>query len=107
MYEKLRQKFSTAVEVLKFMYGKYPISAISRDALSVGVTIAQLYSVTVAGKFLDATAEIFSNWTTFTWSEYFLTDSFYYLALTLTLWMIAQIGTQLREYFYTRIYEQS
>jgi ATP-binding cassette subfamily B protein len=107
MYEKLRRKISTTVEVLKFMYGKYPISAISRDALSAGVTIAQLYAVTISGKFIDATAEIFSNWNSFSWEEYFLTDSFYYLAVTLILWMVAQIGTQLSDYFYTRIYEQS
>jgi hypothetical protein len=76
MYEKLRRKISTTVEVYKIMYGKYPISAISRDALSAGVTIALLYAVTISGKFIDATAEIFSNWNSFSWEEYFLTVPF-------------------------------
>ena len=107
MYKKLLKKIATTIKVMKFMYGKYPISAISRDALSVGITIAQIYAVTISGRFLDATVEIFSTWDTFAIQDYFLTDSFYYLVITLLLWMIAQVGSQLREYFYTRIYEQS
>lgn len=107
MHKKLLRKISTVIEVMKFIYGKYPVSAISRDALGIGVTIAQLVSVTMSGKFLDATAKIFDSWTSFDIKTYIATDSFYYLVLILLLWMIAQIGTQLRDYFYTRIYEQS
>lgn len=83
------------------------MSAISRDILNIGVTIADIYAVAVGGKFLDATADIFTNWDTFSLSNYFISDSFYYLSIVLLLWMISQVGGQLRSYFYTRIYEQT
>jgi len=107
MYKKLLKKIATIIKVIKFIYSRYPISAISRDALNIGITIGEIVAVAVSGKFLDATADIFSNWTSFDLSNYFITDSFYYLAITLLLWMIVQVGTQLRDYFYTRVYEQS
>lgn len=107
MYKKLLKKISTMVKVMKFMYKRYPISAISRDALNIGITIAEIYAVTVSGKFLDATAYIFTNWESFNIKNYFISDSFYYLCITLLLWMIVQVGNQLREYFFTRIYEQT
>ena len=107
MYKKLLKKIATTIKVIKFIYSRYPISAISRDALNIGITIAEIVAVGVAGKFLDATADIFSNWTTFDLANYFVTDSFYYLAITLLLWMIIQVGNQLRDYFYTRVYEQA
>lgn len=107
MYKKLLRKITTMLKVMKFMYKRYPISAISRDALSVGITIAEIYAVAVSGKFLDATAEIFTNWSSFSIENYFISDSFYYLCITLLLWMIVQVGNQLREYFFTRIYEQT
>jgi ATP-binding cassette subfamily B protein len=107
MYKKLLKKISTMIKVMKFMYKRYPISAISRDTLNIGITIAEIYAVAVSGKFLDATAEIFTNWTSFDLGNYFISDSFYYLCLTLLLWMIALVGNQLRAYFYTRIYEQT
>jgi len=107
MYKKLLKKIATTIKVIKFIYSRYPISAISRDALNIGITIAEIIAVGISGKFLDATADIFTNWTSFDLSNYFITDSFYYLIITLLLWMIVQVGTQLRNYFYTRVYEQS
>ncbi len=107
MFKKLLKKIFTTAKVMGFMYKRYPMSAISRDALNIGVTIADIYVVLIAGKFLDATADIFTNWTSFNLSNYFISDSFYYLSIVLLLWMISQVGGQLRSYFYTRIYEQT
>ena len=107
MYKKLLKRISTTIKVLKFIYKRYPISAISRDTLNIGLTIAEIYAVAISGKFLDATADIFLNWEVFSFQKYFITDSFYYLLIILLLWMIVEVANQLRVYFYTRIYEQS
>jgi len=107
MYKKLLKRISTTIKVLKFIYKRYPISAISRDTLNIGLTIAEIYAVAISGKFLDATADIFLNWEVFSFQKYFITDSFYYLSIILFLWMIVEVAKQLRVYFYTRIYEQS
>ncbi len=107
MYKKLLRKISSTIKVMGFMYKRYPMSSISRDALNIGTTVADIYVVLVGGKFLDATAQIFTEWDTFSLSRYFISDSFYYLSIILILWMISQVGGRLRDYFYTRIYEQT
>ena len=103
--QKFKTKIKTLFQVLGFVYKRYTLQAVLRDVFFVIVTASQIYSISMLGKFIDATAEILANWSSFDLSEYLATESFYYLAVVLILWMIVQVSSLARDYFYTYIYE--
>ncbi len=105
--QDLRREFSTLKKVLKFIYGNYTIVAVFRDFLFLISTAAEIYSITVFGKFIDATTKILLEWETFNFAEYLSTDSFKTLGLVLLLWIVTQVCKQIREYLYTVIYEKA
>lgn len=104
--QDLKGKFSTLKKVLGFIYGNYTIVAVFRDFLFLISTAAEIYGITVFGKFIDATTTILLEWETFDFRHYLATDSFKYLGLVLLLWIITQVCKQIREYLYTVIYEK-
>lgn len=104
--EKLSKKFSTLKKVLSFVYGKYTIVAVSRDLLFILSTAAEIYGITILGKFIDATTQILLNWETFDFRQFLSTDSFKFLAIIFLLWGVKHICTQIRAYLYTVIYEK-
>lgn len=105
--QKIKEKFLTLSKLLKFVYSKYTIPAILRDILFIISTSAEIYGITVLGKFIDETTQILLNWKEFDLNMYFGTKSFLYLSLILTLWIVVHICTVFREYFFQVIYEKS
>ena len=105
--QDLKRKFSTLRKVLGFIYGNYTIVAVFRDFLFLVSTAAEIYGITVFGKFIDATTEIIVEWQNFDLRRYFSTPSFKYLALVLLLWIVVQVCKQIRAYLYTVIYEKT
>lgn len=105
-FEKFGKKFVTLKKVLLFVYTRYPIVAISRDILCVVSTFSEILSIAVLGKFIDSTMQILMDWKIFDLSKYVSSESFLYLALILALWIVSQICTQARAYFYDVIYEK-
>ncbi|MHC1716543.1 MAG: ATP-binding cassette domain-containing protein [Candidatus Dojkabacteria bacterium] len=103
---KFKEKYSTLKNVLKFVYGRYTGAAITRDILFAISTFAEIYGITVLGKFIDATTEILLNWSEFNLTEYFASESFLYLSLILVLWIVVLICSQARAYLYTVISEK-
>ncbi len=104
---KLKQKISTLTKLLKFIYLNYTAPAILRDILFVCSTAAEIYGITILGRFIDETTQILLNWKDFDLERYFRTESFFYLSIILILWLITKICTQLREFLYHVIYENS
>lgn len=105
--QDLKGKFSTLKKVLWFIYGNYTIVAVFRDFLFLISTAAEIYSITVFGKFIDVTTSVLLEWESFDLRQYISSDSFKYLALILLLWIVTQTCTQIREYLYTVIYEKT
>jgi ABC-type multidrug transport system fused ATPase/permease subunit len=103
--EKVKRKAKTLFQVLSFVYSRFTWQAILRDILFVISTASDIYSISILGKFIDATADILLLFDTFQLSEYVSSESFFYLATILVLWMISQICNQGRLYLYTVIYE--
>lgn len=104
--QKFSKKFSTLRKVLSFVYGKHAIIAVFRDFLFIVSTAAEIYSITVLGKFIDSTTQILINWDSFNLKDYITTDSFKFLILIFLLWTIVQVCSQIRSYLYTTIYEK-
>ena len=104
--QKIQRKIKTLFQVLKFVYGRYTKLAIFRDLFFIVCTAAQIYSISMLGKFIDETADILLNWDSFDLGTYLATDSFYYLVIVLILWMLLQIGNVARMYLYNVIYEK-
>jgi ABC-type multidrug transport system fused ATPase/permease subunit len=101
MKEKLKKKFRTLIKVVKFFYGRYTTWTLLRDVLFVMITVAEMFNISVMGKFIDTTATILrSGVTEFNILEYIKTDSFFYLMMYLLLWVVINIGNKVRSNIY-------
>ncbi|HVX92889.1 MAG TPA: ABC transporter ATP-binding protein [Candidatus Dojkabacteria bacterium] len=101
--KKYSRKFRILFKIIRYIYSLNPFNAISRDFLFIVSIGLQMYVITVGGQFIDATADILKNWNTFSLQSYFVTDSFYFLALGLSLWLIVMLIGNLRGHLYDRI----
>lgn len=92
----IQDKVKTLWQVIKFFYGRYTKDVLTRDGLFVIVTIAEMTGITIAGKFLDATVVIIRDFNGFDINQYIASDSFFYLCISLVLWIFVSIGTKIR-----------
>jgi len=104
--QKYKQKLITLFNVLKFIYGRYTVPAVARDILFVIGTAAEVYSITIVGKFIDEVAKILLDWSQFDISQFFQTQAFFHLVTIFVLWSILQACNQAKQHFYIVIYEK-
>jgi ABC-type multidrug transport system fused ATPase/permease subunit len=103
--QKLKEKISDLGKVLKFIYSRYTLPAVLRDILFIISTFAEIYGITILGKFIDETTQILLNWQEFDLRMYFGTESFLYLSLILVLWIVVKICSESRIFLYHVIFE--
>ncbi len=101
--KKYSRKFKILLKVIKYIYSLNPVTTISRDFLFIVSIGLQMYVITVGGQFIDATADILKTWNTFSIQTYFVTDSFYFLALGLALMLVIMLIGNLRGHLFDRI----
>jgi ABC-type multidrug transport system fused ATPase/permease subunit len=107
MNQRIRKKLQILKKVVKFFYGRYTYWVLLRDILFLIITIAEMYSISVMGKFIDTTASLLqSNTGTFDLLNYITSDSFFYLMMSLLLWIILNIGNKVRNNIYENIYDK-
>lgn len=104
--QKGKGKFRTFLNVIKFVYGRYPSTAITRDILSVISTLATVYSITVLGRFIDEVAQILLDWKSFNLFDFYSSQAFTNLLLIFALWAVIQAINQINSHFYDIIYER-
>jgi len=104
--QKFKQKVAVLQKTLKFIYSQYTVPAILRDSFFIISTAAEIYGITVLGKFIDETTGILLNWSEFDLKTYLVTDSFFYLLLILLLWVVVQVCGQIRVYLFEIINEK-
>ncbi len=104
--QKYKKKLITLLNVLKFIYGRYTLTAITRDILFVIGTATEVYTITIVGKFIDEVAAILLNWENFDLSQFFQTQAFLHLVTILILWSIFQACNQAKQHLYNVIYEK-
>ncbi|PKN02506.1 hypothetical protein CVU76_00485 [Candidatus Dojkabacteria bacterium HGW-Dojkabacteria-1] len=93
----IQEKIKTLWHVVIFFYGRYTKEVVLRDLIFVGVIVAEMIGITIAGKFLDATLEVIRASTgEFDIQEYLATDSFYFLAISLLLLIVVIVGRNIR-----------
>ena len=90
-------------QVIKFFYGRYTKEVLIRDVLFVVVTISEMVGITIAGKFLDATVKVIQESNGFSIDEYIATESFFFLCISLLLWIFVAIGNKVRIYLSNNI----
>lgn len=105
--QKYKKKAATLFNVLKFIYGRYTGAALTRDILFTVSTFAQVYSITIVGKFIDEIAKILLDWNSFNLSTFFGTQAFANLVLIFILWSVVQACTQMKQHLYDVIYERT
>lgn len=100
----IQEKLKTLWYIVTFFYGRYSKEVVLRDFVFVIVVVAEMVGITVAGKFLDATLEVIRTSTgAFSIYEYIATDSFYYLCISLLLWIFVSAGNKVRTYLSNNI----
>ena len=104
--QKYKKKLTTLLNVLKFIYGRYTTVAVARDILFVVGTASEVYSITIAGKFIDEVSKILLNWNQFDMSQFLETQAFFHLVTILVLWSIIQSCNQAKMHLYNVIYEK-
>jgi len=104
--QKYRKKLTTLWNVLKFVYGRYTLTVVTRDILFVIGTFSEVYSITILGKFIDEVAKILLNWSSFSLDQFWSSNAFTYIAMIFVLWSIQQACNQARMHLYTVVYEK-
>lgn len=100
----IQDKVKTLWKVVTFFYGRYTKEVVIRDLIFIGVIVAEMTGITIAGKFLDATLTVIRESTgEFDIQQYLATDSFYLLSISLLLLIIVVIGRNLRVYIAANI----
>lgn len=103
----IQEKLKTLWYVISFFYGKYPKEVVLRDLLFIMVIVAEMTGITIAGKFLDATLEVIkASVGTFDIYKYIATDSFFYLCISLLLWIFVSVGNNVRTYLSNNIVDK-
>jgi len=98
MFQRYIEKLKVLFRVLKMVYTLRPLHAIVRDIAFLVSVALEMYTIKLGGQFIDATSKILSDWRSFNVVEYFYSDSFYYLILSLGFWMIVTSLGRLRDY---------
>jgi ABC-type multidrug transport system fused ATPase/permease subunit len=106
MPKPFKEKITTLKDVLKFFYGRYTFWVVLRDILFLIITVGEMYNIKVMGDFLDGTAELLLNMNEFSFKEYFFTDSFFFLIMSLILWIAISVGNKVRANIYENMYEK-
>lgn len=104
--QNYKKKILTLLNVLKFIYGRYTVTAVTRDILFVIGTASEVYSITIVGKFIDEVAKILLDWNQFDLSQFFQTQAFLHLVTILVMWSILQACNQGKMHLYNVIYEK-
>ncbi len=81
-----------------YYYSIKPWMVVVKESAYIIRTILTIYSITVAGHFIDGTVYILNDWDSFTFREYMVTDSFFYLLLGLILFSFSMLLTKLAMY---------
>ncbi|WKZ31483.1 MAG: ABC transporter ATP-binding protein [Candidatus Dojkabacteria bacterium] len=100
---KIRRTFHTIFKTVSYVYKKAPASALTRDTAFLIITILELYLIRVGGQFIDATADVLHSWESFDITQYFFTDSFYFLMIGLAIWIVVKGLNNLRVWLLDRI----
>ncbi|MCC7289692.1 ABC transporter ATP-binding protein [bacterium] len=98
-------KLRVLTRTLKFVYDGRKWSVLSRELLLIVGVFIDLYSITLWGKFIDTTGEFFLTGTKFILKDYFISDSFFYLALATGCWLLSFSIIRLRNFLAEDIHQ--
>jgi len=101
MNKRIKEKLKTLREVVAFFYGRYTIWVVLRDILFIAITVAEMYNIKVMGNFLDSMSVLLETGVEeFHIQEFVPTDAFFFLMMTLLLWIVINIGNKVRANIY-------
>lgn len=84
-----KTKLKILLDTLSFVYSSNPASVLIREFLLLVTVFLNIYSITVWGRFLDATEQYLTKTTTFNIASFFTSESFYFLALGTGLYLLS------------------
>jgi ABC-type multidrug transport system fused ATPase/permease subunit len=91
-------RLNLLVRTTKYYYSISPFLAVTKEVSQIASTLIGIYSIFVAGKFIDGTVSVLTDWQSFSLKDYFVTDSFHYLILGLILWCFISLFHKLVGY---------
>lgn len=108
---KLLKRYGKKLKILqrtiKLVYKQSPKAAPMRDLLFILITGLEMYQIKLGGQFIDETIKLLDKWDTFSFIEYFQTESFYIFAISLAVWMLNSAFGKTRNYLKDLIKENT
>ena len=93
-----KEKIKAVIKSLAYVYKVAVKEAVLREIVAIGKVFLDLYAVTLGGLFLDGTYDFIKNSESFSLREFYISDSFWYLALMLIVWILTQICSKSDNY---------
>lgn len=100
----MNTRFKNLTKAILIIYKNTPKEALLRDFFSYINLFAEMFSISVAGKFLDEVVTILSQWEKFDITEFFYSRAFWYFSLELFLWIITLLTSNMKVYLRDKIY---
>ncbi len=96
-----KQTFKNLKKAIIYIYKLKPIVTISYTLLYILVPLVEMISITINGKFLDSVAKLIQQKTEFTIKGFYISDAFWYLSMSVLLWIITRVLNRSHEYLGT------
>lgn len=83
---------------IAYYYSINPKIFLLKEGSRIVKTILNIYNILIVGRFIDGTVHILNEWNDFSFSEYMVTDSFFYLIVGLILFCFVSLLGKLAAY---------
>lgn len=106
LLKRYAEKSNVLWKTIKLFYSVSPATAVTRDVIFLIQTALDMYMIRLGGLFLDSIVDIFNEWSSFSYEDFFVTQSFYWFALMLGTWMVNNAIGKARAHLKIRVEEE-
>ena len=93
-----RSRIGLLFRTIGYYYSINPLLFLIKEGSRVVKTILNIYNILIVGNFIDGTVHILNEWNEFSFEDYLVTDSFFYLMVGLILFCFASLLQKLAAY---------
>ncbi len=99
-----KRKNKNLVRAILLVYKSSPRLAIISDILFIIGILVEMYAIGIAGRFIDEVVIILTQWDSFTLTQFFYSDAFWFFTLDLFLWIVLFLTQTMRSFLRDKIH---
>lgn len=99
-------KIKNLFRAIKYVYKQAPGYAFASDFLFLISIVVEMAAIAIGGQFIDATSKILTEWKSFSIEAFFYSDAFWFLCISLVLWIILVSSNNARNYLKLVVYKR-